>query len=1129
MGKAYFILAVILILFAGMAAYCAASDGDINPWEGKVRPGVVAGLNKGTNTDFFTDVLIPLWGDKQSLLFFNPNIRAREENNEENIGFGYRTFFLKDQAIFGINGYYDSIKTQYNYRYNQVGIGVEALSKWVDFRANYYYPFGTRQHVIDSLNTYSFGNTSIMVDRGLEESFRGFDAEVGVLVPLISDVVETRVFGGGFLFKGIDLKDSEGWKGRVEIRPNKLINLNFEVKDDTQRKTDTFIGAYLEIPFSLEALAKGRSPFEGFKDVLALGTGARSMKERMTEKVVRDRHVVVKGENAGKLTVANGGDNIIYVNQDNTQPGNGDGTLANPYHDISFVPADLRYKPGAIIYVFSYDAHADTYFTNFTLLDNITLWGQGFYNPVWKLGGGPMPIFDGGNNNQYALSGSYNGNGAVITLGNYDEVMGLQIQNGTTGIYGSNIKGAYIHDNLVQGNSYNGIHIENYFSGDDASNLNLRFQFSNNSILNNGGDGIYLSNNVGGFGTTSISNTTITNTFENNTISSNDGNGITLTNNIIAAGSGNLSISNVSISNSFTGNMIGGSTEDDSPSLAEDTFYGNSGYGIAMTNRIAILGGSSITPSISAPAVGLSASITNATITNTLTDNTITGNGDNGVDMLNSIVILTGTGNVDALGAAISYPTATINNSVITNIFDSNTIDGNDGDGVNLTNRIAALSVNAPLVATISNVNISNSFTNNEIVFNNGDGVYLKNAIAALSDISTGGTGVDSLQGVSLMPLSNISNAAISNTFDNNVIAMNHGAGINIERNMIFNLYGSIDGASISNTFTNNEIVENGLDGIVIGGNGPFSGNSIFTVLGPISNASIVNTFDNNVIAANGWYDGGAGVYLQNIVGALAGSITGASISNTFTNNEIVENYGDGVDLYNAITTGIDVSGSAVAANKSAAQAGVGALSGDITNASISNTFDSNTISDNAGYGVYMMNAIVASGAGSVTNASIANTFTNNIISDNGWYNEEGSGIYGQNAIAALNGGSITNASIANTFSDNTIADNYDEGVFMENIISTGGIISPKVDGTTNPGSTPGLVPVGGDITNANITNTFSGNTITDNDAGIVLDNVISANGSLTGGTITNAITNSNTFSGNGGWDVIITDTMSPI
>jgi len=985
MGKSCLVLVAVLALLVFSSVLCAASEGDINPWDGKVRPGVVAGLDKGTNTDFFTDALVPIWGNKHSLLFFNPNIRVRQENNEENIGFGYRSFFLNDQAIFGINGYYDSMKTQYNYRYNQFGVGIEALSKWVDFRANYYYPFGTRQHKIDSISTYSFGNTAVLVDQGLEESFRGFDAEVGFLVPVISDVVETRIFGGGFLFEGIDLKDSKGWKGRIEARPNKLININFEVRDDTNRKTDTFIGAYLEIPFSLEALAKGRSPFEGFKDMLAFGTGTRSMKERMTEKVVRDRHVVVKGETSGKLAPAPGGDNVIYVNKDNTQPGNGDGTLANPYHDISFVPADQRYKPGAIIYVFSYDNQADTYYTNFTLLDHITLWGQGFYNPVWKLGGGPMPIFDGGINNQYTTAGQYNGSGAVITLGSYDEVMGLQIQNGTSGIYGYNIKGTNIHDNLIQANHLwdSGIHIENNFSGEDASNLNMRFVFANNTILNNQGAGIYLSNNIGGPDTASISNTTITNIFDNNTISSNPGTGISLTNNIIAAGSGNLSISDVHISNIFTGNMIGGSTQGDGPSLAGDTLYGNSGAGIEMTNRIAILGGSSNPTLTNAPISGLSASISNATIANTLTGNTIVGNGDSGVNMLNSILILTGSGNAVLPGVTISYPKATISNAAITNTFDGNIIDGNNGDGVNMTNRIAALTINAPLIATLSDVKISNSFTNNEIAGNYGDGVYIKNAIAALSDISSGGAGVENLPAVAVLPLSAISNASIINTFDGNVIVDNYGAGVNIERNMIFNLYGSISGASIANTFRNNEIVENGLGGIAIGGNDSLSGNSIFTLLGPISNASIVNNFSDNLIAGNGWENDGAGVSVINIIGAAVGSITNAGIANTFTDNTIVGNYGDGVDLYNAIITGNGGIAPAFTIHSRASQGAAATISSDITNASITNTFDGNTISENSGAGISIENVISASG--SLTGASITNTIADsNIFSDNG-------------------------------------------------------------------------------------------------------------------------------------------------
>jgi len=232
------------------------------PWNAQIRPGVSTG---GDQTDFTTDLFIPVAGNEKSVFFLNPHLRFDDNSgNEQNIGLGFRTFLSGDNVILGVNAYYDSMESEHSNRYSQFGLGMEVLSKWVDFRANYYNPFGDDKNRVHHYDKYAFASTSLVLKEGYEAALRGFDAEVGVMIPGISDVVETRAFIGGFWYDSPITEDLNGWKARLEIKPSKLINIDVEYRDDDVRGGDTFFGVYLNIPFSIDEMSKGGNPFKGF-------------------------------------------------------------------------------------------------------------------------------------------------------------------------------------------------------------------------------------------------------------------------------------------------------------------------------------------------------------------------------------------------------------------------------------------------------------------------------------------------------------------------------------------------------------------------------------------------------------------------------------------------------------------------------------------------------------------------------------------------------------------------------------------------------------------------------------------------------------------------------------------------
>jgi len=534
----------IALLFISTAICSAAIQPAAqanSSWNSQIRIGAMVGSG-GAATDFFTEFFIPLWANQKSLFYFNPHFRLDDnDGNEMNVGFGGRTLIANDKLILGLNAFYDRMKSEHDEEYNQFGIGVEALSKWLDFRANYYQPFGTTERFVPALNEYKFGSTSLLQYRGVEEALKGVDIEAGVLVPFISDFLETRISGGYFWYFSDYTDDIDGWKARVELKPNKLLTLMAEASHDNLRGDNQFYGGYLDIPFSLEELFKGRNPFVGIKDALALGKGARSVPERMTERVVRDRHITAPVFTSKKKPVkAPGINEMIYVDGDNATAGTG--TLQDPYQTIGQALADDRYNAGTWVYVFDANPYNEN---NLAMESNTVLWGQGYRHPVFRLGGGTKPIIDGGTSD-------------IIILNGVNEVMGLQIQNGNYGLVNSpdggatlnNVTRASIHDNIIQGNLRDAIYIDNTgaaaFTGANVVQ-NLAFNISDNQILDNGGYGAYIANNL--IGDASVTGS-IANTFAGNTITGNGDDGVYIYSYVEAP-----SIQ-VPIVNRFTGNTI---------------------------------------------------------------------------------------------------------------------------------------------------------------------------------------------------------------------------------------------------------------------------------------------------------------------------------------------------------------------------------------------------------------------------------------------------------------------------------------------------------------------------------------------------------------------------------------------
>ena len=655
-------------------------------WPFMFRPGLRGGNSR---TLFYTDYFIPVMGTNETLFFLNPKLGWDDESaNEQNIGCGIRSLFFDDQLILGGNIYYDRRKTEYDNRFNQLGFGIEALSKWVDLRSNFYLSLSDKKAVDQNIN-YSFASRSLLRRTPYEEPLNGLDYEAGLLIPYISDYAETRLCMGGYHYFTDSTKDINGIKGRLEIRPTPMITIDIEVSDDNMSSAAGYIGGYVTLPFSIGDFLKGKNAFGGWKDIIAFGKGTRPLRERMTDVVIRDMDVIL--QDATEETKEH---DLTYVDNSNAS-GTEDGSLEHPYTTLQ----DGNDHAIGDNWVYVKQGNAD-YVENVVLADNITLWGAGYNGGFKGIPSSGYPVIDG------------NDDGNTIILANNNTVMGCTIQNSDgppsfpgpltkAGIFGQNINGAKIHHNNIIDNNGHGVYIRV-----DDGNAHSNFTVSGNTITGNLAT-IYIdsrnSSDVSGF---TISGNTITGnsagieqlncggtdsnfTISGNTITGNGNNGISLRSD---------DVSDFTISgNTITGNGIHGifldayATSDFT--ISGNTIMGNGRYGIYLNNWYYpcsnfTISGNTITGNDEG---GIFMFNYGATVSDfTVSGNTLTGNGESGIYVYNYNSTVSGftvSGNTIAGNMENGIYLHTYGDYDFSNVnISRNTITDNIQNGVNLIN-----------------------------------------------------------------------------------------------------------------------------------------------------------------------------------------------------------------------------------------------------------------------------------------------------------------------------------------------------------------------------------------------------------------------------------------------------------
>ncbi len=249
----------------------------------------------------YLDSMTGIWAPQKRDAFLFLDSRYHYEDNSQFIsstGLAFRKLLPEHNVIIGFNAFWDSISSERDNNFEQLGLGAEILTKWVDARFNYYLPENGQVQVGSSTDRHSshssgtgFTSTTTTTNKFVqrEATLEGFNAELGVLLPLCK-WTEVRVYGGYYHYDNPFGSDFSGFKARLEARLLPGVIADLEYWDDAALMGGHWTaGVRASVPFSIYNLVTGRNPFEGISE--SFTPRQREFKERMGDMIERSHRI----------------------------------------------------------------------------------------------------------------------------------------------------------------------------------------------------------------------------------------------------------------------------------------------------------------------------------------------------------------------------------------------------------------------------------------------------------------------------------------------------------------------------------------------------------------------------------------------------------------------------------------------------------------------------------------------------------------------------------------------------------------------------------------------------------------------------------------------------------------------
>ncbi len=662
-----------------------------------------------------------------------------------NVGAGLRA--LWNNRAYGINAYYD-YRDPGQFTSNQIGVGVETLGQWIDFRINGYLPLGTTLSDPYDTSFDSFSGNHMYLAETYQSAMKGADAEIGLHFGKIK-FCDFYAAIGPYYFIGEKTPTTWGGKARVSGVFKEILTL--EISDSYDSTFHNKFQGQIGLTYSFGPKSKVKAKQKGCQT-------ATILTERMVQPVGRQEIIVVDDPTVTTVaTDPSTGLPYFFVFVDNTSHSNG--TFESPWHSLA--QAAAYSSPSDIIYLFPGDGTTAGMNAGFTLKAHQKFWGSGMSHSL-DTQQGTISIPAQSTSSPTITNTDFDTEGNGITLATYNEIEGIKIRSPLNdAIYGTNPISLEVSSCTFETAATYAIET----TSTNSAVISIRDnQFLNNvngvSLTLNGTSTITCSNNTFS-GQTSVSNVPIeissnnnnlTVDIENNRFQNNITGSIRFAVNSLV--SGDINVENNTIMNNGTGSQStlgssfviipSGTTNNCSISLVDNTFSNN-------TSNALYLHTSGLFTTLDITATGNTMSnnggsgLVMATPVTYLTfnaiDNTITGGNDNAIAIIASGT--TSTGGV------------TISNNTIQDV-------GNSSNGIAVNQNFSTLNL---------------SISNNTINSCEGTGI-----------LSYSSGGIDSLR-------LDISENTITNCQN---LSSNAASGLDIEQ--FTNLQGSIT----NNTFSGN-------------------------------------------------------------------------------------------------------------------------------------------------------------------------------------------------------------------------------------------------------------------------------------------------------------------------------------
>lgn len=332
MNRAFLISTSLIVLIS-----CSAhAENRLKP---RAEVNVRAGQERST---LLTEFWVPIVQNEDDVLYGDLRYLGDDQQNQEgNIGIGYRSLEPDLDAVVGAHAWIDRRETDRGSTFYQTTLGVEWLGDIVDARVNGYIPLSDEEeYATGSASDPYLAGTGIFVNQIgtlIEEPQSGVDGEIGLRVPLLEETVDSiRAYGGGYYFDGDKTDKVAGWRTRLAVDISPAIQLGGRYQNDEARGSHGFVELTVRFPFDSK---------RSFRK--------QGISSRMDESPERDIDIVtdsvVSDDGVRQVINTETGQVQQVLHVDNTAAAGGNGSVENPYNALA--DAEASSQAHGIIYV----------------------------------------------------------------------------------------------------------------------------------------------------------------------------------------------------------------------------------------------------------------------------------------------------------------------------------------------------------------------------------------------------------------------------------------------------------------------------------------------------------------------------------------------------------------------------------------------------------------------------------------------------------------------------------------------------------------------------------------------------------------------------------------------------------